>query len=136
MTEKFTFDVGTHGETTAFVYRAKEPMQTTTVPVTDPGAGAPAGAIAQVQNLHVSIGDMPREHDLQWDPVRPRPQIYVVQSCDDPYDESRMKEIATPTASRETVTQATPGKKWYRVAAKGSGGKQGPWSNPATGTAI
>lgn len=115
---------------------AKEPMQTTTVPVTDPGTGAPAGAIEQVQNVHVSIGDMPLEHDLQWDTMNPRPKLFTVQSCDDPYDESRMREVATPSASRVTITNATPGKKWYRVAAKGSGGKQGPWSNPATGTAI
>lgn len=31
MTERFTFDVGTHGETTAVVYRAKEPMHTTLI---------------------------------------------------------------------------------------------------------
>lgn len=38
MAERFTFDVGTHGETTAVVYRAKEPMQTTLI--LGHGAGA------------------------------------------------------------------------------------------------
>jgi predicted alpha/beta-hydrolase family hydrolase len=39
LTERFTFDVGDHGETTAVVYRAKEPMQTTLLLAH--GAGAP-----------------------------------------------------------------------------------------------
>lgn len=37
--ETFTFDVGTHGGTTAVVYRAKEPMNTTLI--LGHGAGAP-----------------------------------------------------------------------------------------------
>jgi uncharacterized protein len=39
VTEGFTFEVGAHGETTAVVYRAKEPMQTTLI--LGHGAGAP-----------------------------------------------------------------------------------------------
>jgi uncharacterized protein len=38
VTERFTFDVGTHGETSALVYRAKEPMNTTLI--LGHGAGA------------------------------------------------------------------------------------------------
>jgi uncharacterized protein len=39
VTETFTFDVGSHGDTTAVVYRAKEPMHTTLI--LGHGAGAP-----------------------------------------------------------------------------------------------
>lgn len=39
MTHGFTFDVGTHGETTAVVYRAKDPMQTTLILGHGAGAG-------------------------------------------------------------------------------------------------
>jgi predicted alpha/beta-hydrolase family hydrolase len=39
VTESFAFDVGTHGDTTAHVYRASEPMKTTLI--LGHGAGAP-----------------------------------------------------------------------------------------------
>lgn len=115
---------------------ATEPMQTTTVATFEPGAGTPASAIGQVQNLHTSMGDMPHEQDLQWDANRPRPNVYILQMCDDPYDESRMVQIGTPSGSKFTAKNLTPGKKWFRAAAVGTGDQHGPWSDPATGTVI
>ncbi|MEO6788987.1 MAG: hypothetical protein ABI318_22925 [Chthoniobacteraceae bacterium] len=115
----------------------KAKLTTTTIPTYEPGAGGPASTPAQVLALSATTGDMPREIDLQWNALRnPKPNVHLVFMCDDPYDLSKMQQIGTPTASKFTAKPATPGKKWFQVCAVYTGGQQGPWSDPATGTAI
>ena len=112
-------------------------MGSTTVATYEPGASTPAPALGQVQNLSVTNGDMPHELDLHWNAANPRPLLYPVRMCEDPYDQSKMAQIGTPSASKFTAKNLTAGKKyWFEVAATGTGDQTGPWSDPATGTAI
>ena len=112
-------------------------MGTTTVATYDPGVSTPTPAVVQVLSLSVTNGDMPHELDLSWNAQRPRPQIYMVRMCMGTYDQSKMVQIGTPTASQFTATNLTPGQVyWFEVCAVGTGNHQGPWSDPAMGTAI
>jgi hypothetical protein len=119
----------------------KEKMVKTTVPTYEPGAGsAPApGALAQVTGLSATHGDAPDEIDLQWNGMsgqKPKPRLFLVRMCADPYNQANMVQIGTPSASSFKAKNLTPGKKWFEVCAVYSGDQQGPWSDPATGTAI
>lgn len=111
-------------------------MGTTTVPTFEPGTAPPAGVPVKVANLSVSDGDGSDDLDLSWNAIRsPRPRLYLVRMCEDPYVQANMVQVGTPSASKFTKNGLTLGHTyWFEVAAVGSGGQQGPWSDPAKGT--
>lgn len=90
---------------------------------------------AQVVNLNVSGGDNPGEQDLQWDPQsNPKPRLYKARYCVGAYDPTKMVDGGTATASKMTIPGLQSGAEhWFEVCAVGTGGQQGPWSDPAKG---
>ncbi len=115
----------------------KVKMATTTVPTYEPGAAPPAGPPAKVTNLSMTIGDMPKELDFQWDNQRPKPRLFLVRICEGTYNQANMQVIGMPSGSKFTATNLLSGHTyWGEVAAVGSGNQQGPWSDPATGMAM
>ena len=115
----------------------KAKLSTTTIPTYEPSAASPTLVPAKVLALSATTGDAPHEIDLQWNALRnPKPNIYLLRMCDDPYDQSRMVQIGTPSGSKFTAKNVTPGKKWFEACAVYTGDQHGPWSDPATGTAT
>lgn len=69
--------------------------------------------------------------------LRSAGRIYLFRMCEDPCDQAKMAQIGTPSASQFTAKNRTAGKRyWFEVAAVGPSKHSGPWSDPATGTAI
>lgn len=115
----------------------RDKMRTTTVETYEPGRQAALGPPTKVLNVAVTLGDQPGEQEVTWDGNRPKPAIYKVRMCEDPFVEATMQEVGTPTGSRFVKGGLTAGKKyWWQVCAVGSGNQCGPWSDPATGMAI
>jgi hypothetical protein len=112
-------------------------MGTTTVDTYDPGRGAPAAPPAQPTSVAVTLGDLPGELEVTWNAGRPRPRLYIVRMCEDPYAPDKMQQVGMPSGSRFVKDGLTAGKKyWFDVTAVGSGGQQGPPSDPAQGMAM
>lgn len=111
-------------------------MGTTTVPTFEPGPQAPAGAPPKLMNVNVTDGDGTDDLDVAWNNPRPyRARLFLVRMCEDPYDQTKMVQVGTPSASRFTKDGLTLGTTyWFEACAVGSGGQQGPWSDPAKGT--
>lgn len=115
----------------------RDKMRTTTVETYEPGHAPALGAPAKVANVAVTNGDMPHEQEITWNGNQPRPKIYQVMMCEDPYDATKLAQVGMPTGSRFVKANQTPGKTyWFVVVAVGSGGQQGPPSDPATGMAT
>ena len=92
-------------------------------------APAPAGPLAQVQNLSATTGDDPGEADLQHNPV-PGAVAYETQCS--PNGNTDWKYLSTVGVSKQTVTgQTSMTMCWFRTRAI-RGTEQGPWSDPAT----
>lgn len=90
---------------------------------------APAGPLAQVQNLAATTGDEPGEADLQHNPV-PGAVAYETQCS--PNGTTGWTYVSTVGVSKQTVTgQASMTMCWFRVRAI-RGTEHGPWSDPAT----
>ena len=99
------------------------------------GTPTPAGPMPKVEGVAASTGDTDGTADLIWQPVDNN-HGYIVQATTDPNNASSWKQVANSSASKVTVTGLTPGTKyWFRVAALGTGGKPGPFSDPATALA-
>ena len=97
-----------------------------------PGTGTSAGPMTQVLNLSVSTGDFSGTVDVHCDKVLGA-KTYVVQVCADPLTEAGWHIVGATPKSSYTVTGLTVGsKQWFRMAAVGVDGAQGPWSDPAT----
>lgn len=115
----------------------KMKLETTTIATFEPGRAPALGAPAKVGNVAVTLGDLPHEQEISWDGLQPRPQMYLVSMCEDPYDATKLVQVGMVTGSRFVKTNQTPGKAyWFVVTAVGSGGRQGPPSDPAQGMAT
>lgn len=112
-------------------------LDLSTIPTIPLGAQPPAEAPEQVQNLVITLGDNPGELDPTWDGQNPAPRFFKVRMNKGAAPvEAEMVEIGTPTASKMTKAGLESGAEyWFQVCAMGSGGKQGPWSDPAKGRA-
>ena len=92
---------------------------------------APVGPMPQVQNLHLSVGDNAGEIDYGHNPVKGK-RVYILQVTQDPAASTGWTQVATPTASKGTITDLVSGQRyWVRVCALGPGNDHGPWSEPA-----
>ena len=112
-------------------------LGTTTIETYEPGRGAATGAPAQVTSVAVTLGDLPGEQEVTWNANRPKPRVYIVRMCEDPFALNKMQQVGMPTGSRFVKAGQTAGKSyWFDVIAVGSGGQQGPPSDPAQGMAM
>ena len=115
----------------------KMKLETTTIDTFEPGRAPAVGAPAKVDNVKVTLGDMPHELEVTWDGLQPRPQMYLVKMCEDPYDATKLAQVGMVTGSRLVKGGLTGGKTyWFVIVAVGTGGRQGPPSDPATGMAT
>jgi hypothetical protein len=84
--------------------------------------------------LEITIGDHDGELDLSWNPVS-GVRSYEIQLSPDPPTNTTWTHAATSTKSSTTISDLTPGTRyWFRVSAITAGG-QSDWSDPATKTA-
>ena len=112
-------------------------MATLPVPIYDPGAAPAVGAPVKVANLSVTIGDVPHELDVAWNPNVPKPLLYLLRMCEGTYNPAAMVQVGMPSGSKFTVPNLLAGHTyWFEVCAVGTGNQQGPWSDPATGMAV
>jgi hypothetical protein len=90
--------------------------------------GAPTPSImVQVTNLRATMGSEDGSADLVWDPQKGA--LFKTQSSPDVTP--RVWQDEEPTKdSKITVRGKPPGKRWWRVCAKGAH-NTGPWSDPA-----
>lgn len=80
--------------------------------------------------LTPTAGDHDGEIDLSWDPV-PKAKSYIIEVSIDPPTQTSWQHAGVSPRSRFTVTNLTPGTRyWFRVAAVGTAGQSG-WSDPA-----
>lgn len=89
---------------------------------------APVGDLPQVQNLHVTTGDMPGSNDLSWDILQRGVQTYIAQQASSP--DGPWTQIYVGKKSGCTAFGNVSGSEnWFRVCAVGANGP-GPWSAP------
>lgn len=94
----------------------------------------PVGDLPQVQNVHVSLGDMPGSNDVQWDNLPRGVQTYIVQKGTAP--DGTWTQVYVGKKSSCTVMDSVSGaQNWFRVCASGANGA-GPWSVPVPGRAA
>lgn len=98
-------------------------------------AASPIGALGQVQNLNVTVGDDDGELELTWDPIRGA-KSYQVQVSADPITGNSWHDASPVSKSKKTLTGLTSGARtWVRARAiapkeENNGG----WSDPAVKT--
>jgi hypothetical protein len=81
--------------------------------------------------LEITIGDHDGELDLSWNPVS-GVRSYEIQLSPDPPTNTTWSHAATSTKSSTTISDLTPGTRyWFRVSAISASGQSG-WSDPAT----
>ena len=96
----------------------------------------PSGDPAQVVGLEAEPTRNSGEVRLRWKRVA-RVRAYLVFVSQTPGDESSFRQIAVTTATRYLSTGLESLKDfWFRVRAVGSGGKLGPYSDPANSVAL
>jgi hypothetical protein len=90
----------------------------------------PAAPLEAVVNMSCSAGDHAGELDVMWD-GQAGAKMYVLQICTgDPLVEANWRQVDLTTKSKFAVTGLTSGTRyWFRVAARGTGNTQGPWSD-------
>ncbi len=92
------------------------------------GDPVPGGPLTQVQNLRVQFSDNEGQLDVRYNTV-PGAAMYVVETATLP--DGPWAQTAITTRTSQTLTDLTPGTKyWVRVRAIGSAGV-GPWSDLA-----
>lgn len=75
-------------------------------------------------------GDREGDIDCSWDTVAGA-RSYVIEISPDPPTSTSWKHAGVSTKSRSTISNLTPGTRyWFRVAAVGTAGQSG-WSDPA-----
>jgi hypothetical protein len=100
------------------------------------GTPTPAGPMPQVPGLAATSGDLGSTADLVWQPVANN-HGYIIDATTTPTNAASWQRVANSSASKVTVTGLTAGTKYFfRVAALGTGGVPGPFSDPATALAA
>lgn len=111
------------GEDEALIHSAGMDTKATTTKATSAPTAPPA--------LSATAGDHDGEIDLTWDTV-PLSKSYTIEKSGDPPTDKSWTHAGVSTRSSFTVTQLSPGTRyWFRVAAVGTGGQSG-WSDPAS----
>ncbi|MGB8170475.1 MAG: fibronectin type III domain-containing protein [Chthoniobacteraceae bacterium] len=91
----------------------------------------PFNRMAQVTELAASMGDLPGEVDLAWDPV-PNASGYEVEIAYDLNGEGPWEQCGATTQSKITIEKlSNRSRYWFRVRAVGERGA-GEWSDAAT----
>ena len=94
-------------------------------------AGGPSSTIPAVPPaLSATRGDREGDVDCSWDTVSGA-RSYVIEISPDPPTATSWAHAGVSTKSRSTISNLTPGTRyWFRVAAVGTAGQSG-WSDPA-----
>ena len=99
------------------------------------GTPTPAGPMPKVTNFSATPSDTEGGADMHWNPVDNN-HGYVIQRSTDPNNAASWQQVANTSKSQTTVTGLVSGTKyWFRVAALGTGGTPGPFSDPANAIA-
>jgi hypothetical protein len=94
----------------------------------------PFNRMAQVGELHASMGDQPGEIDIAWDAV-PNASGYEVEIACDLNGEGPWEQSGATTQSKITIEKLNNRTRyWFRVRAVGERGA-GDWSEPVTKSA-
>jgi hypothetical protein len=89
----------------------------------------PTGDIGILEGVTFTSGDSDGELDYMWN-NKAAAVSYVIEMSTTPPNEANWVQIKTVTTSKGTLTGLTSGQRyWFRVAAIGPHGQQGPWSD-------
>lgn len=92
--------------------------------------GASSATPAVPPALSATRGDREGDIDCSWDTVAGA-RSYVIEISPDPPTATSWAHAGVSTKSRSTISNLTPGTRyWFRVAAVGTAGQSG-WSDPA-----